>query len=91
MQEWIEILKTFGPSVAFMIFTVWRDWNRENRMSHALEVQAEQLLSITKSTITAIEQNTASNKQLTQAIERLPCRTTDEPKEHTRRNAFQHA
>ena len=77
MQEWVDILKTFGPSVAFMAFTVWRDFRREERMGHTLDEQGKEITSITKQSITAIEQNTASNKMLTQAIERLPCRVPE--------------
>ena len=78
MEAWIDILKTFGPSVAFMAFTVWRDYMRENRMGHRLDVKEDQLLELSNKSVTAIEQNTASNNRLTEAIERLPCADRNE-------------
>lgn len=80
MEPWIDLLKTFGPSVAFMAFTVWRDWKREDRMSTALDVQGKDLMIQNTRGIVAIEQNTASNNRLTEAIERLPCRAPDDPR-----------
>ncbi len=78
MEPWVELAKVFGPSVAFMAFTVWRDWKREDRMATALDGQREELTGLNTRGIKAIEQNTASNNRLTEAIERLPCRAMDE-------------
>lgn len=78
MEPFLDILKTFGPSIAFMAFTVWRDWRREDRMSNALDNQGKEMLVQNTRGIVAIEQNTASNNRLTEAIERLPCKASDE-------------
>ncbi len=78
MEPWIELAKTFGPSVAFMAFMLWRDARREDRMAKALDDQQKELSVLNTRGITAIEQNTASNNRLTTAIERLPCRAVDE-------------
>lgn len=74
MEPWLEILKTFGPSIAFMAFTVWRDYARELRMSNALDSQGKELMLQNTRGITAIEQNTASNNRLADKIDHLPCR-----------------
>ncbi len=77
MEPWVELAKVFGPAVAFMAFMLYRDWKREDRMAKALDAQQEQLMTLNTRGISAIEQNTASNNRLTEAIQQLPCRGED--------------
>ena len=84
MAEFIEIAKVFGVPVALLVFFVWWTYKRSQQDSHKME-KLEQKLDDTESYVrdtltelvvdvkTSINQNTESNKELTQQFKARPC------------------
>lgn len=61
-MEYAEMLKDFGPILGVVLFFIWRDWKREDRLADRVEqletYQQETLVELVKETTTVIAQNT---------------------------------
>jgi hypothetical protein len=72
---WIEILKNVGPLVAIIIFFVWRDWQRELRLSQRVEkleeYQREALKELVEKATMALVQSSECLKWIGHIVERL--------------------
>jgi len=72
---WIEILKNFGPLVAIIVFFVWRDWQRELRLSLRLEkldeYQKQTLEGLVEKTTLALAQSSECLRWIGRIVERL--------------------
>lgn len=62
MEYWLALLKDFGPVVGIIVFFLWRDWQREDRLNARVEAlekyNQETLVSLVKQAIQVIAQNT---------------------------------
>ena len=58
----LDILKEYGPIIAFMAFYVWRDYRRENLMGNRItsleNFQKEELIQLVKEVLVALVNNT---------------------------------
>ncbi len=72
---WVEILKSFGPAVAVIVFFVWRDWQRELHLTSRIEVlekyQKETLERLVEKSTVALTQSSECLKWIGRVIERL--------------------
>lgn len=72
---WIEILKNFGPLVAIIVFFVYRDWQRElrltNRVEKLEEYQKNMLQNLVDKSTMALVQSSECLKWIGHIIERL--------------------
>ena len=70
-----EILKNYVPLVALVIFFVWRDWQRELRLSKRVErleeYQKKTLENLIEKTTLALAQTSECLKWIGHIIERL--------------------
>ena len=64
----LELIKMFGPSFVAVVFFVWRDWKREDRLSkriNLLEDETRQvLLPLVKECTGVISRNTSVMERL---------------------------
>jgi hypothetical protein len=74
----IDILKSFGPTIAGIAFFVWRDWKREDRMRKELEDAHAEVREVRKwiqdSLIALVSRMEVNIVQLTTALAKCPCR-----------------
>lgn len=65
-MEYAELLKDFGPVLGVVLFFIWRDWKREDRMADriaALEkFQQNELISLIERTHEVVSHNTEQLK-----------------------------
>lgn len=65
-MEYVEMLKDFGPILGVILFFIWRDWKREDRMADritALEkFQQDQLIELIERTNEVVVHNTEQLK-----------------------------
>ena len=81
MKMTLEVLiaaaKSFGPAAAMVGFFIWRDWKREDRMSKRMDANEDfiktSLTGIIGQTTAAINNQTASNRELANILNRRPC------------------
>lgn len=75
MFPWVEIIKIVGPSVAIIVFFVWRDWQREIHLTTRVETlekyQKETLEKLVEKSTVALTQSTDCLKWIGRLIERL--------------------
>ena len=68
------LVKQFGPLLIAVIFFLWRDYRREDRLATRIETledeQREVLLPLVKKCSTVITQNTVVMQRLERALER---------------------
>lgn len=61
-HEYLQILKDFGPILGVILFFIWRDWKREDRLLLKIEkleeFQQTQLLKLLEETNTVVAHNT---------------------------------
>lgn len=66
MHEYIALLKDFGPVLGVILFFVWRDWKREDRLVERIEAlekfQQEQLIGLIQKTNEVVTHNTEQLK-----------------------------
>ena len=76
MNDLIALAKDFGPVVVIIAFFIWRDYKREARMTSELsEINKfiqDKLMTLIERTITAIDIQTESNRQLHKILSRRP-------------------
>jgi|WetSurMetagenome_2_1015567.scaffolds.fasta_scaffold24663_5 hypothetical protein len=72
---WIDILKEVGPFVAILIFFIWRDWKREQRLTEQVEAlaayQRDTLENLVEKTISALTQGSECIKWIGRVLEHL--------------------
>ncbi len=77
MSEIIELVKIAGPLAAMVIFFVYRDYMRENRLSKRLDELEEyirtQLKDIAEKNQKVIADNSLSNRELRSVMDLRPC------------------
>ena len=68
MHEYITLLKEFGPVLGIILFFIWRDWKREDRLVTRLEsleqFQRDKLISLIKETNDVVTTNTRQFDQI---------------------------
>lgn len=81
MDNFIDLMwlvKQFGPLLIAVIFFLWRDYRREDRLATRIETledeQREILLPLVEKCSTVITQNTIVMQRLERALERSPNR-----------------
>lgn len=69
------LLKSFGPLLVAVIFFIWRDYRREDRLTKRIETledeQREIILPLVKETTGVIIRNTEAMQQNIRVMERL--------------------
>jgi hypothetical protein len=64
----LELTKQFGPLLVAVIFFIWRDWKREDRLMRRIEKLEDEhrniVLPLVKKSTEVIEQNTAALRAL---------------------------
>lgn len=78
MDQFIQIIKEFGPWVATALFLIWQTWKREERMAKALDRQHDQFVEILARVTAAIEQSTSTQKTLVRVLNERPCISDEE-------------
>jgi len=72
------LLKQFGPLLIAVIFFLWRDYRREDRLAARIETledeQREVLLPLVEKCSTVIAQNTVVMQRLERALDRQSSR-----------------
>lgn len=70
------LLRDFGPIIGVILFFIWRDWKREDKLQERVTrletYQQETLVRLVKDTSTALAQNTEFLKWSGRIIERCP-------------------
>jgi len=63
-MEFAEMMKDFGPVIGIILFFIWRDWKREDKLVERVqaleEYQQQTLVSLVRENITVIASNTES-------------------------------
>jgi hypothetical protein len=74
-MDFLELLKQFGPLVGAVLFFIWRDWKREERLSNRIEKledeQREIILPLVERSTQVIAENTTVMQRLERALHRL--------------------
>lgn len=75
LSMWGEMLKTFGPLLAAVIFFIWRDYRREDKLlTRVKELEDEQrkvILPLVKDCSGVIAKNTQVMETNSKVMERL--------------------
>lgn len=65
-MDYFQLLKDFGPVVGIILFFLWRDWQREDRLVARVEAlekyQQDTMAALVKESITVIAHNTEQLK-----------------------------
>jgi len=68
MHEYITVLKEFGPVLGIILFFIWRDWKREDRLVNRLEsleqFQRDKLMAVIENTTEVVATNTRQFDQI---------------------------
>lgn len=74
-MELLDFLKEFGPLAGAVLFFIWRDWRREDRLATRIEKledeQREVILPLVERTTNVIVQNTAVMSRLETTLEHM--------------------
>ena len=74
MADAIAIIKQFGPFFLAVMFFLWRDWRREDRLSNRLDQledeQREVILPLVKDCSIVIAKNTAVMERIERTLDR---------------------
>jgi len=66
MHQYVELLKDFGPVLGVILFFIWRDWKREDRMVERItaleQFQQTQLIELIERTNQVVSHNTEQLK-----------------------------
>ena len=77
-MDLIWVLKQFGPLLIAVVFFLWRDYRREDRLVARIETLEDQqqdvLLPLVEKCSTVIAQNTVVMQRLERALDRQPNR-----------------
>lgn len=70
----IELIKQFGPFFLAVVFFLWRDWKREDRLSNRLDEleneQREVILPLVQDCSAVIARNTAVMERIERTLDR---------------------
>ena len=73
-MDFARLLHDFGPLLGVILFFIWRDWKREDKLQERVtrleSYQQETLVKLVKDTSTALAQNTEYLKWSGAIIER---------------------
>ena len=68
------LIKQFGPFLLAVVFFLWRDWRREDRLSNRLDQledeQREVILPLVRDCSIAIAKNTAVMERIERTLDR---------------------
>jgi hypothetical protein len=68
------LLKQYGPFLLAVVFFLWRDWKREDRLSNRLDQledeQREVILPLVKDCSAVIAKNTAVMERIEKSLDR---------------------
>lgn len=71
-MEFVDMIQQFGPLAGAVLFFVWRDWKREDRLTSRIEKledeQREIILPLVEKTTAVIAQNTLVMERLDAAL-----------------------
>lgn len=74
-MEFVELLKQYGPLLGAVLFFIWRDWKREERLSNRIEKledeQREVILPLVERSTQVIAENTTVMQRLEVALHKL--------------------
>lgn len=77
-MQFVNVLRDFGPIIGVILFFIWRDWKREDklqeRVSRLETYQQETLLKLVTDTTQALAQNSEFLKWSCQIIQGCPSR-----------------
>jgi hypothetical protein len=80
--EFLELIKQFGPLAGIVLFFIWRDWKREDRLTARVEkLEDEQrniILPLVEKSTEVIAHNTGVMERLENAL--LKIKVDDDPK-----------
>ena len=68
------LIKTYGPLLFAVIFFIWRDYRREDRLTRIKQLEDEQreiILPLIQQTTEVVVRNTTVMQQSTRVMERL--------------------
>ncbi len=71
MQELIQAARDFGPWVVLAALLVWQLVRDKSRLIERAEKNEDRYATLAERTTAALENNTASNRSLVIAVERL--------------------
>lgn len=70
----IALVKQFGPFFLAVVFFLWRDWKREDRLSQRIDMledeQRKVILPLVQECTAVITRNTSVMERLERALER---------------------
>ena len=79
LKEWGPV---FGPAIGLLVFFVWKDWRREDRLQTRVEnleqEQKEVILPMVEKCVTVIAANTAVMQRLERLMDRAYRQEGDE-------------
>lgn len=74
-MDFAALFKEFGPLVGAVLFFIWRDWKREDRLTSRVEKledeQRETILPLVEKSTTVISANTEVMRRLEAAFEKI--------------------
>lgn len=85
--DWLPLLRDFGPVIGVLIFFVWKDWRREDRLSGRVEkletYQKETLALLVEKSTESIAQSSEIIKWVGRILERVPteCPYVESPRQ----------
>ena len=72
---WTELISNFGPWIGVILFFIWRDWKREDRLNQRVErledYQKGILVDLIEKSTTVLAQNTECLKWVGQIVQRM--------------------
>jgi len=72
---WAELISNFGPLIGVVLFFIWRDWKREDRLNRRVErledYQREILIDLINKSTAVLAQNTECLKWVGQIVQRM--------------------
>ena len=70
----LELIQQFGPFFLAVVFFLWRDWKREDRLSNRLDEleneQREVILPLVRDCSSVIAKNTAVMERIERSLDR---------------------
>lgn len=67
-MEFVEFIKQFGPLAGVVLFFIWRDWKREDRLTGRLEKLEDEQRNVI---LPLVEKSTEVIARNTEVMERL--------------------
>ena len=74
-MEFLDLLHEYGPLAGTVLFFIWRDWKRENRLTTRVEKledeQRDVILPLVEKSTDVIARNTGVMERLETALQKL--------------------